>query len=89
MKKVNSKIYRCSKDEEMYLYLHENKTIDDLPNELRHLVKKLTHILDLELTVERKLSREDVALVMSHLEEKGYHLQMPPNLLKADLYHGD
>lgn len=82
-------IYRCSKRDEMYLYLAEEKTIDDLPGELIVLVKDLTHVMELELTPKKKLAREDVLLVMKNLEEKGYHLQMPPNPLKPYLYAGD
>ena len=73
----------------MYLYIHESKTIEDLPDELIHLVKDITHVMDLELTSERKLAREDVSIVMNNLEEKGYYLQMPPNALKPVLCRGD
>lgn len=89
MKIVNCKIYRCSKQEDMYLYTHEDAAIDDLPDELINLVKKLTHIMDLELTPERNLAREDVTVVIKNLEEKGFHLQMPVNPLTPDLYRGD
>jgi uncharacterized protein len=73
----------------MYLYVHEDKTIDDLPEELIKIVKELTHVMDLELTPEKKLAREDVLLVMNNIDEKGFHLQMPPDPLKPNLYHGD
>lgn len=73
----------------MYLYIHEDKTSDDLPEELIKMVKELTHTIDLELTPERKLAREDVKVVMKNLEEKGYHLQMPPKPITPDLYKGD
>ena len=73
----------------MYLYIHEDKETKDLPQELITLVKELAHVMDLELTPERKLAREDVNVVMNNLEEKGYHLQMPPDPLKPDLHHGD
>ena len=89
MKIINCKIYRCSKHDEMYLYTHESKTINDLPDELINLVKDLTHIMDLELTSERKLAREDITVVIKNLEEKGFHLQMPANALMPDLYRGD
>ncbi len=89
MTKINCKIYRCSKQDGMYLYIHEDKTSNDLPEELIKMVKELTHAIDLELTPERKLAREDVNEVIKNLEEKGYHLQMPPDLLSPDLYRGD
>ncbi|MFT5425816.1 MAG: hypothetical protein ACI9ZT_000749 [Gammaproteobacteria bacterium] len=89
MKKIKCKTYRCSKRDEMYLYIHESKTIDDLPDELIALVKDLTHVIDLELTSARKLAREDVNVVMRNLEEQGYHLQMPTDPFKPNLYQGD
>lgn len=89
MKKINCKIYRCSKRVEMYLYVHKNKEIDDLPEDLIKLVKNLTHVMDLELSPERKLAREDVNIVISNLEEKGYHLQMPPDPISPNLHQGD
>ena len=75
--------------DEMYLYIHEDKTIDDLPEDLIKMVKQLTHVIDLELTPERNLAREDVVQVIKNIKEKGFHLQMPPDPLKPELYHGD
>jgi uncharacterized protein YcgL (UPF0745 family) len=89
MTKVKCNIYRCSHRDEMYLYIHEDKTADDMPEDLIKLVKQLTFIMELELTPERKLARENVLKVMENLEEKGYHLQMPPDPLKPNLYNGD
>ena len=57
----------------MYLYVHEDKKAEDLPEDLLRLVKKLTHVMDLELSEERKLAREDILTVMRNLEEQGYH----------------
>ena len=89
MNKINCKVYRCAKQDEMYLYIHESITSADLPEDLITMVKELTYVIDLELTPKRKLAREDVLVVMKNLQEKGYHLQMPPDPLKPNLYHGD
>ena len=89
MTQINCKIYRCSKQDEMYLYVHEDKTIDDLPEELIKIVKELTHVMDLELSPERKLAREDVLLVMKNINDNGFHLQLPPDPLKPFLHYGD
>ena len=37
-------------------------------------------VIELKLSSERKLAREDVNKVMTHLRTQGYHLQMPPQL---------
>lgn len=89
MSKIKCNIYRCSSRDEMYLYVHEDKTKEDLPEDLIKLVKQLTFVMDLELTPERKLAREDALQVMQNLKEKGYHLQLPPDSLKPVLYSGD
>lgn len=86
---INCKIYRCAKQDGMYLYIHEDKNRDDLPEQLIKMVKELTHTMDLELSPERKLAREDINVVMKNLKEKGYHLQMPPKPLSPNICRGD
>ena len=73
----------------MYVYLREGLEPSELPQELLALVKQLTHVMDLELSEDRKLAREDVNQVMANLEQKGFHLQMPPEALKTQLHDGD
>ena len=89
MKRIKCKIYRYSKRDEICLYRHESKTIDDLPEKFIFLVKDLLHVIDLELTSARKLAQEDVEVVMRDLEEQGYHWQMPTDPFKPNLYQGD
>ena len=89
MNKIKCNIYRCSSRDEMYLYIHADKTKEDLPDDLIALVKQLTFVMELELTPERKLAREDVLQVMENLKDKGFHLQMPPDPLKPALHNGD
>lgn len=73
----------------MYLYVHEDKQLEDLPEDLMKLVKQLTHVMDLELSEERKLARVDVNQVIKALKENGYFLQMPPDNIKPNLHYGD
>ncbi len=82
-------IYRCSRKQEMYLYLpfqkNEEKLLAEVSGELLKLTGKLEKVMELELTPERKLARANVEEVMSSLKEKDYYLQMPPNdLFKKD-----
>ena len=73
----------------MYLYVHAETPLEDLPEDLMKLVKQLTHVMDLELSEQRKLARVDVIEVMNALEDKGYFVQMPPGNMKPDLHYGD
>jgi hypothetical protein len=85
---MNCKIYRSLKKDEMYLYLDAEADLDDLPEGLRRIVGRLELAMELELTPERKLARADVNDVLRNIREKGYHLQVPPEL-RPDMYFGD
>ncbi len=85
---MNCKIYRSLKKDEMYLYLDAEADLDKLPEGLRKIVGRLELAMELELTPERKLARADVNDVIRNIAEKGYHLQVPPEL-RPDLYFGD
>ena len=82
-------IFRCSKKDEMYLYVpfkdDEATLLDDLPDGLQKLTGRLEKVMELELTAERKLARANVDDVKSSLKEKGFYIQMPPNdVLRKD-----
>lgn len=82
-------IFRCSKKDEMYLYVpykeDEAALLDDLPDGLQKLTGRLDRVMDLELTAERKLARVNVEDVKASLKEKGFYIQMPPNdVLRKD-----
>lgn len=49
-----------------------------LPEPLRTRLGRLEFVLDLKLTPERKLAREDPAVVRENLVLRGFHLQFPP-----------
>ena len=82
-------IFRCSKKDEMYLYVpyreKEEELLQTLPDGLEKLTGRLEKVMELELTPKRKLARVNAKDVMASLEEKGFYIQMPPNdLLRKD-----
>jgi hypothetical protein len=62
----------------MYLYVLKSDALERMPDELLSAFGKPQHALDLVLTPERTLAREDIHAVLANLEKQGYHLQMPP-----------
>jgi uncharacterized protein YcgL (UPF0745 family) len=83
-------IFRCGKQDEMYLYVRSDMKLDTLPEPLLKRVGKLTQVMTLSLSAKRKLARVDVMLVLQKLAEAGYYLQMPPDgHIKAHLHFGD
>lgn len=83
-------IYRCSKQDQMYLYLRADLAVDALPEALLKRAGQLTRVMALALDAQRKLARVEVHAVMAQLAERGWFLQMPPDgAMRAHLYFGD
>jgi uncharacterized protein YcgL (UPF0745 family) len=84
------RIYRCAKQAEMYLYLRSDFPPAQLPEALQRCTGRLTEIMQLTLTPERRLARADAAKVIERLASDGWYLQMPPNAqIDPHLYFGD
>lgn len=81
-------VYRSLRKQEMYLYLAAEDNFEQVPDALLAHFGEPVLVIELELSPERKLAREDVDLVMRNLRTQGYHLQMPPNLAPT-MYHGN
>jgi len=84
---VHTWIYRSSRKEEMYLYLTEKDSFDEVPKALMAMFGEPSLVVGLELSPERTLAREDSKAVIKSLHDQGFFLQMPPNL-EPDLYDG-
>lgn len=72
----------------MYLYIKQKDDFDSLPSELMQHFGSPSLVMELTLHAGRTLAREDVFIVMTNLEEQGYHLQMPPKI-NAELNNGE
>lgn len=70
-------IYRCSLKPDMYIYLAEEDVFDNVPREIYNSLGIIEFSMELEITPETKLAREDTATVINNLKEHGFHLQLP------------
>lgn len=70
-------IYKSRKKQDTYLYLAARDDFSRVPEPLLKLIGQPVHVMDLELSPERKLAQEDAAEVLRNLQERGWHLQMP------------
>lgn len=77
-KEIACAIYKTAKRDGLYLYVKEQGSFLDVPDEVMQQFPVPEHVFDLELSKNRPLAREDVLLVMNNLETQGFHLQMPP-----------
>nr|WP_041364908.1 YcgL domain-containing protein [Methylomonas methanica] len=78
-------IYKSLKKEELYLYLDKKDDFSALPEDLLKSVGPLQFVMELQLSPERKLAREDAGKVIAGLENKGFYVQMPPVFVPSAL----
>lgn len=78
-------VYKTSKKESLYLYVKRSEGLKRVPEDLLQKFAEPELALTFELKEGRKLAKEDTKLVIKHIEEQGYHLQMPPTDLGARL----
>ncbi|MES9991849.1 MAG: YcgL domain-containing protein [Candidatus Thiodiazotropha sp.] len=81
-------IYRSPRKDEMYLYIAREDDFSCVPEPLLDRFGKPERVMEILLTEQRKLAREDVSQVLVNLRTQGFHLQMPPRM-EVDLYRGD
>ena len=81
-------IYKSSKKDEMYLYLARQDDFEAVPSELMKRFGRAQLVMELELSPDKKLARENIQVVINNLLENGFHLQLPPVLI-PELYHGN
>ncbi len=70
-------IYKSRRKQDTYLYLAAKDDFSQIPETLLKLIGELVHLMDLDLSPERKLAQEDTAEVLRNLQERGWHLQVP------------
>lgn len=77
---MKCEIYRCSKKAGTYLYVSKKGNFSRVPDSLMKLLGTLDHVMNLELTSERKLAQADPDEVRRNILEKGFYLQLPPSV---------
>jgi uncharacterized protein YcgL (UPF0745 family) len=72
-------IYRCNLKPDMYIYLAEEDVFDNIPKEIFDSLGIVEFSMEIEITADTKLAREDTATVINNLKQYGFHLQLPGN----------
>jgi uncharacterized protein YcgL (UPF0745 family) len=76
---MHAYVYKSQRRADTYVYLAERDGFSRLPEPLRTQLGPLAFVLDVELTPDRTLAREDPAAVRENLVARGFHLQFPPS----------
>lgn len=72
-------VYKSLRKADTYIYLAVRDEFTRLPEPLRTQLGPLQFVMELALTAERKLAREDAGTVRENLAVRGFHLQFPPS----------
>ncbi len=78
-------IYKSLKKDELYLYLDKKDDFSAIPETLLQSFGRMVFVMELQLTPQRKLAREDAGKVIASLQNKGFFVQMPPTLMSTPL----
>ena len=74
---MNCYIYRCSAKNDMYIYLKDQDDFSVVPKHIMKSIGETEFTMEIEITAERKLAKENPETVLSNLQEHGFHLQLP------------
>jgi len=78
MQAIEVSAFKSPKKDELYLFVPKEDGLEKLPKELLTMFGEPAHVIDFELTPERKMGREDPKVVYEWVTTKGYFMQMPP-----------
>lgn len=71
-------VYKSQRKADTFVYLAARDDFARLPEPLRAQLGELSFVLEVALTPERKLAREDADVVRTNLASRGFHIQFPP-----------
>jgi uncharacterized protein YcgL (UPF0745 family) len=70
-------VYRCSKKPDMYIYLAKKDNFSKLPEGIVNSLGIIEFSMELEVTTDTKLARENSGTIIENLASCGFHIQLP------------
>jgi len=77
-------VYKSQRKSDTFVYLAKRDDFECVPESLRVPLGELSFVLEVALTPERKLARENTETVRQNLAAQGFHLQFPPKIFDLD-----
>ena len=82
-------IFKGNKEPELYVYVPWKTGAGNIPEELQQRMGTLREVMTLSLDPGKKLARANARNVLKDIREKGYYLQLPPDITGQVLFDGD
>lgn len=73
---MKSFIYRCSRKPDTYIYLAEEDDFSNVPKNIINSLGIIEFALELDITNDMRLAKEDPETVRDNLNEHGFHIQL-------------
>jgi uncharacterized protein len=73
-------IYKSRKKDFLYLYIDKKDDFSKVPEELFNRMGRMDYVMELELSPERKLAREDAGNIIERIKEQGFFVQLPAQI---------
>ena len=74
------KVYRSKRRVDTYLFVDAAEDLSRVPEELVKHFGPAVQAMELELTANRQLARSSAADVLAAIAERGFFLQLPPEV---------
>lgn len=71
-------VYKSLRKQQTFLFVLQEDDFSSVPEPLLKALGEVKKVIDLELTPERTVARDNARSIMDDLLEKGFHLQLPP-----------
>ena len=78
-KSLHCYIYKSPRKPETYLFVLQENDFTAVPAPLLEALGEVEKVMDIQLTPERKLARDNAIQIINDLKAKGFHLQLPPD----------
>lgn len=74
-------VYKSLRKPDAYVYLRERDAFSLMPAEVADPLGRLQFVLEVEVHEGRRLARADATVVRRNLATRGFHVQVPPEVL--------
>lgn len=82
-------IYKGKREKELYVYVPQKEGKENIPEPLCARMGEIIEVMTIKISPDKKLARASASKVLSEIKEKGYYLQLPPDITGQVLFDGD
>ncbi|TCK50239.1 hypothetical protein C8F00_2714 [Xanthomonas vasicola] len=81
--RMHAYVYKSQRKQDTFVYLATRDDFSGLPADVHAQLAPFSFVLDVALTLERRLAQADVATVREALGKHGFYLQLPRTIVLA------